>query len=42
MHRPAAVEAAFLKKEGSVPTRLADYTLLLEGRRYPEAKSALD
>ena len=27
-----------LKNEGSVPTRLADDTLLLQGRRYPEAR----
>ena len=27
-----------LKKEGSVPTRLVDHTLLLQGRRYPEAR----
>ena len=26
------------KKETSVPTRLADHTLLLQGRRYPEAR----
>ena len=34
MHRPAAIEAApSPEKEGSVPTRLAHHTLLLQGRR---------
>ena len=27
-----------MKKEGSVSTRLADHTLLQQGRRYPEAR----
>ena len=41
MHRPAAIDAApSPEKEGSVPTRLADHTLLLQGRRYPEARCA--
>ena len=35
MHHPATVEAApITEKEGSVPTRLANHTLLLQGRRY--------
>ena len=39
MHRPGAVEAAVSSdKAGSVPTRLADHTLLLQGRWYPEAR----
>ena len=39
MHSPAAIEAApSPEKRGSVPTRPADHTLLLQGRRYPEAR----
>ena len=40
MHRAVAIEATPSpeKKEGSVPTRLADHTLLLQRRRYPEAR----
>ena len=35
MHRPAAIGAApSPEKEGSVPTLVADHTLLLQGRRY--------
>ena len=39
MHRPAAVEAVPSPEEGSVLTLLVDHnTLLLQGRRYPEAR----
>ena len=40
MHHPAAVEASPSppKNEGSVPTRLSDHALLLQGRRHPEAR----
>ena len=39
MHRPPAVEpASSPEKEGSLPTWLADHTLLLQGCRYPEAR----
>ena len=35
MHRPAVAEAAPSPEyKGSVPTRLADHTLPLQGRRY--------
>ena len=40
MRHPAAVERRrpALKKEGSVPTRLADHTLLLQWYRYSESR----
>ena len=39
MHRPAAVEAApSPEKRGECSHTASDHTLLLQGRRYPEAR----